>query len=313
MLLVPMEAITTSALLSRKYQRRDIIAQGVLSHQSKLCIAGAPKAGKSLLALQMSFELAQGIPFLGIFEVPKPVTSYYLQLEIAEAEFQWRVRRYAEHYGGADFLTLSMRTVRLDTEKGRHFLMEDLKESGAGVLIVDPLARVHTRDENEMRSMSVLTSFFDHLIFTMGISVAIIHHTRKVGFEERMATREASLKMQWMRGTSDIMGWVDGEIIMEKPKEGQARLSFDLRNAKNPEPVLLYQDPDFLYWIPETEYRDKILSWLVEPMKLGDLETNLQQRYQMSRRKARDLIDQLIKQGAIEEKVMAGNVHGRMW
>lgn len=296
-----MEALTTSELLSRTYPKQDLIGGGILGYQSKLCIAAPPKVGKTFLAIQLAFEVAGGRPFLETFEVDKPLKVYYLQMEVAEKEFQKRIRRMGRLYSDTEFYSLSMKPIKLDTTRGQHFLAEELEECKADVLVIDPLARVHTRDENDMGEMGKLLAYFDRLIYDLRLSIVLIHHTRKIGFEERNLTRDSALKMQWMRGTSDLMGWVDGGVIMEKKKEDVRLLSFDLRNAPNPQPLKLIQDTDFLTWKTMGSLENIVKEILGKgSMSKTDLLKEIRGEG-LSLEKARGIVGRALEAGVLEE------------
>jgi len=149
--------------------------------------------------------------------------------------------------------------------------------------------------------MGKLLAYFDRLIYDLRLSIVLIHHTRKIGFEERNLTRDSALKMQWMRGTSDLMGWVDGGVIMEKKKEGERLLSFDLRNAPNPQPIKLIQDTDFLTWKTMGSLENIVKEILGKgSMSKTDLLKEIRGEG-LSLEKARGIVGRALEAGVLEE------------
>ena len=96
-----------------------------------------------------------------------------------------------------------------------------IKESGAEVVVFDPLIRFHDAEENSANGISEVFSRIRQLIDELGISVILVHHTGKV------ETRGG-------RGSSAITGEYDSCLTIHKTQDDCIRLTYDMRHVETP-------------------------------------------------------------------------------
>jgi RecA/RadA recombinase len=215
--------------------REDLIA-GILPRGGLLQILGAPKEGKSILALNLAVAIAQGKPFLGFQTIEGPVL--YLTAEGGAGLVIDRVSRMTA-MGGAELENLFVWSsqpgdgaVKLDNAAQRRAIARYALDKGVVAITVDPLSSFHDGDENDTRDMLNLAQ--DLLELSRGTNAGIIlnHHTRKPGSNSRKGSPQEG------RGSSALHGAVDASLVFEKRKDGVG-LYPELRYAAPLEPLLL--------------------------------------------------------------------------
>ena len=113
-------------------------------------IGGAPKSGKTFLALELAVAVASGRPCLGRFAVPCPGPVLVLAAEDSPHQVKRRIQGIA-HARGADFAALDVRLIldtglRLDRSQDLHRLHLTLASQRPKLLILDPFVRLQRAD-----------------------------------------------------------------------------------------------------------------------------------------------------------------------
>src|SRR5439155_11914048 len=115
-------------------------------------IGGAPKVGKTWLALDIAVSVATGTPALGCFPVSQPGPVLLYGAEDAPADLRARLAAIAAARGlGLGDLDLGLivaPTLRLDAARDRARLRATLDRYRPRPLLLDPLVRLHRIDEN---------------------------------------------------------------------------------------------------------------------------------------------------------------------
>lgn len=197
-------------------------------------IGGAPKLGKSWLALEMAVAVGSGAACLGRWAVPTPgPVLVYAAEDAPEA-----VRQRAEHLArarGVDLTRLRVwlileSSLRLDRAHDRERLRATLARYRPKLLILDPYVRlVCGVDENHATQVSAILGALREMSRTFGVAIALVHHTRKGAGEELG---------EGLRGSSDFHAWGDSNLYLKRRREGLV-LSIEHRAAAAPAPVML--------------------------------------------------------------------------
>lgn len=180
------------------------VVKGLLSRRSHALMYGPPGAGKSFLALDMAYAVAQGREWMG-HKVNGGIIVY-VPFE-GGGGLGKRVRALVAKHGHApNFRVIENPDYNLQELSGRQALGQDLASALDGekpVLIVfDTLARCLRGDENSARDMGGLNSAVSALIESTGACVLLVHHSGKD------ASRGA-------RGSSALLGALDTEIQID--------------------------------------------------------------------------------------------------
>jgi len=184
----------------------DLIPEGGLC-----LIAGRPKAGKSLLALNLALAVSSGSDFLG--RPCRQAPAAVIQLEDPLALIRSRLAAMDGHPSGG-FLYFD-NEARWN-EATKLSLPAYVEELGLKLLIIDPLVRWSPpgAKENSAEDMAVLMYGLRDLVRATGCSVLAVHHSRKSGGSGGDS----------IRGSSAILGAVDAALILHRSgdDEGEA-------------------------------------------------------------------------------------------
>jgi hypothetical protein len=117
-------------------------------------LAGAEKSLKSYLAQIIAVGAAAGIPVLGHFEVPEPVTVLMFVGEGGRSPYTRRLERIAAVYGAnlADLpLLMSFDVASVVSDVFRHSFVQHLKDHHPAITIIEPYYAFHgTASEGKM-------------------------------------------------------------------------------------------------------------------------------------------------------------------
>ncbi len=198
--------MTMPELMETRFRVRPAVIDGLLPAGTYL-LAGAPKIGKSFLVLQMAYQVSMGTPFLGFSS--RQGTVLYLALEDTYERLQKRLAQMTER--DSEHLILSVFSETLDeglTERLSGFWSE---YTDTVLIIIDTLQRVRGRTPDngsyaaDYDTLARLKEFSD----TYGVTVLVVHHTRKEGAEDVFNT---------ISGTNGLMGAADGALLLHKDK-----------------------------------------------------------------------------------------------
>lgn len=190
-------------------QRSQFIVEKML-YPGLYILAGAPKVGKSWLALDLCLSVADGQQFL------KHETSrgqvVYLALEDSLLRLQNRVYEFTdEPVDKLDFAILAD-CIGSGLEKQ----LEKVKEQKPQLklIVIDTLQKIRESIDasygSDYRELSVLKSLADRL----EIAIVLVHHTRK--------NYDAD-PFNMISGTTGLSGCVDGSFVLVENKRGSRK------------------------------------------------------------------------------------------
>lgn len=161
---------------------RDELIPGILRTGHKMLIAGPSKAGKSFLLMNLAISLAEGAEWLGMKCRQGKVCYVNLELDSASCfhrfiDIYHERRMDPEHADNIDIWNLRGRSVPMD--RLAPILIHRLKERGYEAIIVDPIYKVITGDENSATEMSQFCSYFDRVSTELGAAMIYCHHHSK--------------------------------------------------------------------------------------------------------------------------------------
>ena len=146
-------------------------------------VGGSPKVGKSWFGLDLAVSVASGTPALGRFPVDAtgPVLVYLA--EDALPRVRDRVAHLCRHRG-LDLSRLDLQVVtadrlRLDTERDQLALDQTVQRIRPALLLLDPLVRLHSLDENSASDISSLLGFLRAINRRHQLALVLVHHMAK--------------------------------------------------------------------------------------------------------------------------------------
>jgi AAA domain len=198
-------------------------------------IGGAPKCAKTWLGLDMALSVATGTPCLGKYAVPEPGPVLVYLAEDALLVVRERIEGMARHRGldldQVQIYVITAPVLRLDRDRDRTLLWETIRRLRPRLLLLDPLVRLHGIDENHAGDVAELLAYFRSLQRELGLSVVLVHHTRKNAADGVAAG-------QGLRGSGDIHAFGDSNLYLQRTKE-HLILSNEHRAAPASAPVYL--------------------------------------------------------------------------
>jgi hypothetical protein len=185
-------------------------------------IGGAPKCAKTWLGLDLALSVATGTACLDRYAVPRPGPVLIYLAEDALATVRERVEGMVRHRGlelaGVEIHVITAPSLRLDREPHRQRLRETARRLRPRLLLLDPLVRLHGVDENNAGEVAELLAYFRLLQRQLGLSVILVHHTRK-----NVAGGVAA--GQGLRGSSDLHAFGDSNLYLRRVRERLVLLS----------------------------------------------------------------------------------------
>ena len=209
-----LQTIDADTLQSTAYEPVSFVVDDLLPQGLHL-LAGAPKIGKSWLALWLAVMVAKGDPIWGMGV--KQGTTLYLCLEDSTLRIQNRLFEITDNAPASVHFTTNSDTLGKGLEEQ---LCSFLSEHPDTVLvIIDTLQMIRGTGydntyANDYRDLSVLKRIAD----AHGIAILLIHHLRKELADDVFSR---------ISGTTAISGAVDSSftLIEDKRGSGKATLS----------------------------------------------------------------------------------------
>ena len=179
-------------------------------------IGGEPSARRPGSGLDLALSVATGTACLGKYAVPEPGPVLVYLAEDALPAVRERVAGVARHrgidLGGVEVHAITVPQLRLDRESDRTRLLEATRQLRPRLLLLDPLVRLHGIDENNAGEVAALLAYFRSLQRQLGLSVVLVHHTRKNAVGGVAAG-------QGCRGSSDIHAFGDSNLYLRRTKD----------------------------------------------------------------------------------------------
>lgn len=160
----------------------DELISGVLRCGHKMLISGSSKAGKSFLLMELAVALSEGVDWLG-FKCKKSKVMY-VNLEIDPASC---INRFVEIYKAMkiqpkhskDIVLWNLRGHAVPLDKLVPKLLRRIANQHFNAVIIDPIYKVITGDENNASEMGQFCNQFDKICQTSGCATIYCHHHSK--------------------------------------------------------------------------------------------------------------------------------------
>ena len=171
------------------------VIEGVLRKGHKMILSGPSKAGKSFLLIELAVAIAEGKKWLGFSCTRGSVL--YINLEIDRPSFIERVKLIYEEMNypldHPDNLTVwTLRGKSMPLDQLVPYIIRRCCKRHFDVIIIDPIYKVLTGDENSASDMGYFCNQFDMLCSDLGVSVIYCHHHPKGDMDQRSVQDRAS-------------------------------------------------------------------------------------------------------------------------
>ena len=192
--------------------------EGILRQGHKMLISGASKAGKSFLLMELCIAIGTGTEWLKW--KCKKGRVLYINLEIDRASCVDRFVKIlkskgmgSEVFDNIEIMNLRGKAAPMDKLVDR--LIFKAKDKDYSVLIIDPLYKVITGDENTASDMAHFMNQFDKLAEALKCSVICCHHHSKGSQGDKRVADRASGSGVFARDTDALLDMVELEISSE--------------------------------------------------------------------------------------------------
>lgn len=158
------------------------LIDGVLRRGHKMLLAGPSKAGKSFALIELCCAIAEGREWLGWRCARGKVLYVNLELDRASALHRFR-DVYASlgwepaHLASIDVWNLRGKAVPMDRLAPK--LIRRAARRGYDAVVIDPIYKVITGDENSADQMAAFCNQFDLIASQLGCAVVYCHHHSK--------------------------------------------------------------------------------------------------------------------------------------
>lgn len=222
------------------------LIEGVLRRGHKMLISGSSKAGKSFLLMELCISIAEGKPWLGF--TCRKGRVLYVNLEIDPASC---VNRFVKIYEALGFERKHMDDIIIWNLRGHAAPLDQLvpklirrvRDQHLDAIIIDPIYKVITGDENSASDMAAFCNQFDRICNETGCSTIYCHHHSKGAQGAKRAMDRASGSGVFARDPDAQLDMIELELsdevrnmIADRGATGW-RLESSLREFQNFTPV----------------------------------------------------------------------------
>ena len=206
-----LKTVTGEELMNEPIRPPNFIIDSLLS-QGLHILAGAPKVGKSWLALWLAVTVAKGEPVWGMFV--RQGTTLYLCLEDSTLRIQNRLFEITEDAPANVHFCTESRVVGAGLEEQLETFLTEHPDTS--LVIIDTLQMIRSakRDNtyaNDYSDLSALKKIAD----AHGLAILLIHHLRKENADDDVFKR--------ISGTTAISGAVDSSFTLVEEGRGSGR------------------------------------------------------------------------------------------
>ena len=218
------EYIMNTPMKPNEYCVDGLISQGLF------VLAGAPKVGKSWLALDMCLSIAKGEKVLG----KETLCGHAVYLSLEDSLIRLQNRLYELTDEPSDNLNFAIMAESISNGLPEQIeycrkRFDDLK-----IVFIDTLQMVRNESESsyssDYKELSVMKALADKL----GIAIVLVHHTRKCSDSD---------PFNMISGSTGLSGCVDGSMVLIESKRGsrKAKLHCVGRDIENQEINVVFE------------------------------------------------------------------------
>ncbi len=198
------------------------LIEGVLRQGHKLLLAGPSKAGKSFALIEMCIAIAEGRRWLSWQCNQGKILYVNLELDRASC-----LHRFADVYGALGWKPKNLDNIDVWNLRGKSVPMDKLapklirralKKKYIAV-IIDPIYKVITGDENSANQMAEFCNQFDKVCTELGCAVIYCHHHSKGGQSGKKSMDRASGSGVFARDPDALLDLIELEVTEDLRKQ----------------------------------------------------------------------------------------------
>lgn len=206
------------------------LINGVLRQGHKMLIAGPSKAGKSFLLIEMCIAIAEGRPWLGW-----PCTQghvMYVNLELDRASC---LHRFKDVYQALGWDARNLDNIDIWNLRGKSVPMDKLApklirraaKKDYIAIIIDPIYKVITGDENSADQMAAFCNQFDKICTELRTAVIYCHHHSKGAQGGKRSMDRASGSGVFARDPDALLDLIELDVTPELMAQQESAMVCD--------------------------------------------------------------------------------------
>lgn len=198
------------------------LIDGVLRKGHKMLIAGPSKAGKSFALIELCIAIAEGQRWLGWHCAKGKVMYVNLELDRASC-----LHRFKDVYTALGWQPNNLANIDIWNLRGRSIPMDKLApklirraaKKDYIAIIIDPIYKVITGDENSADQMVNFCNQFDKICTELGTAVIYCHHHSKGSQGGKRSMDRASGSGVFARNPDALLDLIELETTEELIKQ----------------------------------------------------------------------------------------------
>lgn len=191
------------------------LIDGILRQGHKMLIAGPSKAGKSYALIELCCSIAEGKKWLGFSCTRGKVMYVNLELDRASCLHRFKdvyttLEWSPDHLDNIDIWNLRGKSVPMDKLAPK--LIRRAAKKNYIAIIIDPIYKVITGDENSADQMAHFCNQFDKVCTELGCAVIYCHHHSKGAQGSKRSMDRASGSGVFARDPDALLDLIELEI-----------------------------------------------------------------------------------------------------
>ncbi len=198
------------------------LIHGVLRQGHKMLMAGPSKAGKSFALIELCCALAEGQEWLGWECAQGKVMYVNLELDRASCLHRFKDVYHAlgwepKNVGNIDIWNLRGKSVPMDKLAPK--LIRRAQKKNYIAIVIDPIYKVITGDENSADQMANFCNQFDKVCTELGSAVIYCHHHSKGSQGSKRSMDRASGSGVFARDPDALLDYIELELTEDLIKQ----------------------------------------------------------------------------------------------
>lgn len=234
------------------------LIDGVLRQGHKMLIAGPSKAGKSYSLIELTCAIAEGRDWLGWQCSQGRVMYVNLELDRASC-----LHRFKDIYTAMGWQPKNIHNIDIWNLRGKSVPMDKLapklirraSKKNYIAIIIDPIYKIITGDENSADQMAQFCNQFDLVCTELGCAVIYCHHHSKGGQGQKRSMDRASGSGVFARDPDALIDMIELEVT---DAVIQAELDKEVVAF-----CVQYLDKNAMYWRDETSQDDMCVAQIM--------------------------------------------------
>lgn len=207
------------------------LIENVLRQGHKMLVAGPSKAGKSYALIELSIAIAEGTSWLGFNCTQGRVMYVNLELDRASC-----LHRFKDVYSALGIIPNNISNIDIWNLRGRSVPMDKLApklirraaKKNYTAVIIDPIYKVITGDENSADQMAAFCNQFDKVCNELSCAVIYCHHHSKGSQGGKRSMDRASGSGVFARDPDALLDLIELEVSESLLKSQEDKVTCDI-------------------------------------------------------------------------------------